>query len=176
VLDYEPLLVLDADLSNRLASELRKRSRDAVSAKELGLAADVLDPQLLRALRESYHSERRWILVTGDDTLPAEHGHVVTETEATVATIHPVYPEAMTEHAWRCDVVHRWAHAMQAQPPGSVRRYAGNGSQVWKPRRRHLRRIAKEGWRPWRPAPPAGEDGGADSGPEATRLRGMNWV
>jgi hypothetical protein len=89
-------------------------------------------------------------LVTGDDTMPAEHGPVLIEMRATVATIHPEQPTHLTQDAWRRDVVHRWAHAFQTQTEANIRRYSGSSSQLWKPRRRHLRAAADHGWSPWR--------------------------
>lgn len=142
--------MIDADLPRRLATELRNRKREAVNLYELGLSHNVLDPDMLQALAEEYRGDRNWTLVTGDDTMPAEHGPVLTEIGATVATIHPEYPKGLTEDAWRRDITHRWAHAMQLQERGTVRRYGANGSRLWRPRRRHLRRIAEEGWTPWR--------------------------
>jgi hypothetical protein len=146
------LLVIDADISKRVATHLMARRRNAVSAAELHLADNVTDPQLLRALAGNYNGVREWVLVTGDDAMPAEHGDVILETRATIATIHPEYPrDEMTEYHWRVDVVHRWAHAMQLQAAQTVRRYSLMGSQVWRPRRRHMRQIALHGWTPWRP-------------------------
>ncbi len=144
------LLVIDASLPKRLAPDLKKRSREAVSAAELGLA-DVKDPDLLRSLAERYNGKREWVLVTGDDAMPAEHGSVIHETAATLATIHPEYPADLTQHAWQIDVVHRWAHAIQEQAAQTVRRYALNGSQVWRPRHRHRRQIREQGWNAWKP-------------------------
>jgi len=82
--------------------------------------------------------------------MPAEHGAVLIETLATIATIHPEHPEGLTQDAWRRDVVHRWAHAFQTQTEANVRRYKSAGSQLWTPRRRHLRAAATKGWKPWR--------------------------
>lgn len=147
--------MIDADVSKRLAGWLNERGRASVAASALNLSQGVKDPDVLRALAAAYNNNQAWVLVTGDDAMPAEHGAVITETAATVATIHPEYPEdEMTEHAWRIDVVQRWAHAMQTQQPQSVRRYSLGGSEVWRPRRRHLRQIALHGWTPWRPAAP----------------------
>ncbi len=141
------LIVVDACLSKRLAAQLRERKRQAVSAASLDLDQH-LDPDLLRELAQR---KRSWVLVTGDDSMPAEHGSVIIETRATIATIHPEYPREMTEHHWRMDVVQRFAHTMQSQEPGTVRRYALNGSVPWTPRRRHVLQIARHGWTPWRP-------------------------
>lgn len=148
------LLVIDADLPKRLAPALGYRNRNAITAAALGLADNVKDPELLRALAANYGGKREWVLVTGDDGMPAEHGEVILETAATIATIHPEYPEGMTQHAWRIDVVQRWAHAMQDQAARTVRRYTLSGSQLWRPRRRHTRQIALQGWTPWSPTVP----------------------
>lgn len=156
--------MIDADLPKRLAPALGNRNRNAISAAALGLADNVKDPELLRALAANYGGKREWVLVTGDDGMPAEHGEVILETAATIATIHPEYPEGMTQHAWRIDVVQRWAHAMQDQTARTVRRYALSGSQVWKPRRRQTRQIALHGWTPWTPSvPTAATRGPAES-------------
>lgn len=149
-------MVIDADLGGRLASRLRDRGRNAVFTGQIGLAIGVEDPDVLRGLRDLYDDED-WVLVTGDDKLPAEHGPVVVETEATIATVDPDYPEGLTEYAWRTDVVQRWAHAIQTQKPRTVRRYSEGGSKVWTPRRRHIALARRHGWTPWRPpadAPP----------------------
>jgi hypothetical protein len=148
------LLVIDADLGGkRLAARLRDRGRRAIYTGQHGLAHDVKDPEVLRGLADLYDDDEDWVFVTGDDKLPAEHGPVVIETRATIATIDPEYPEGMLEYEWRTDIVQRWAHAMQKQPPQTVRRYSENGSKVWRPRRRHVRLIRQHGWTPWKPPP-----------------------
>jgi len=143
----ERLLVIDADLATRIATYLRERGRNARSAAELGLAGHE-DPDLLRALAVLGEA---CTLITGDDAMPAEHGEVIVDTGATIATIHPEHPADVLEHYWRVDVVQRWAHAIQDQRPATVRRYSLSGSQVWRPRRRHLRMIRTHGWTPWQP-------------------------
>jgi hypothetical protein len=142
------LIVVDADLPRRLAGQLRDRGRDAVSAAELSVDR-YKDPDLLRELSARYEA-RLWILVTGDDAMPAEHGDILIETGATIATIHPEHPIGLTQDAWRRDVVHRWAHAFQTQTDANIRRYKSASSQLWAPRRRHLRAAAAAGWKPWR--------------------------
>lgn len=171
------LLVVDANLPKSLAGSIRKRGRDAVSVADLGLSKDVKDPELLRGLAALYDGEREWTLVTGDDAMPAEHGPVIIETHATVATIFPEYPEDVTEHAWNVDVVHRWAHAMQEQNTGTVRRYNLAASVPWRPRRRHIRTIAKKNLNPWRheDAAAAGAiDGGVAPAAHEPRLPGFD--
>jgi hypothetical protein len=150
-LSRERLLVIDADLGKRLAARLRDRGRRAVWTGQIGLADGVKDPEVLRGLVARYGADESWVLVTGDDKMPAEHGPVLTETRATVATIDGIYPAELTEYEWRTDVVQRWAHSMQLQPPNTVRRYSDTGSKVWRPRRRHIHLIRKHGWEPWTP-------------------------
>lgn len=147
----DTLLVVDANLPKPLAGSLKKRARSAVTAAELGLSDNVKDPDLLRGLAELYNGTQEWVLVTGDDAMPAEHRQVIIDTQATIATIFPEYAEGVTEHQWNIDIVQRWAHAMQEQKPCTIRRYGIASSAPWRPRRRHIRTIAKEGLTPWRP-------------------------
>lgn len=145
-------LVIDADLGKRLAARITDRGRAAIYTGALGLAVDVKDPDLLRGLVAHYGQGADWVLVTGDDKMPAEHGPVIRETRATVATIDPEFPDGVLEFEWRTDIVQRWAHAMQKQAPQTVRRYGETGSKIWRPRRRHARLIREYGWTPWRHA------------------------
>lgn len=145
------LLVVDADLGNGLAKRLRDRGRNAIATSQIELAHGVKDPEVLRGLRDRYGGDGSRVLVTGDDKLLAEHGPVISETNATVATIATDYPDGLAEFEWRTDVVQRWAHAMQAQTASTVRRYTDTGSAPWRPRRRHLYLARREGWNPWRP-------------------------
>ena len=50
--------------------------------------------------------------------MPREHRALLREHRVTVAVVH-----ADGEAAKR-ETVHRWAHVMATQPPGSVRRYS----------------------------------------------------
>ena len=129
-------LVIDASLNKRIATELKRRGRDAIALSELQLR-HAKDPELLRALAEHF-AERPWVLVTADDNLPATHADVVSEVNAKIATIDPRRSPtyAMDEDAWGREVAHRWAHMMERQQPGSVRRYSDRGGRKWTPRRR----------------------------------------
>jgi hypothetical protein len=131
------LLVIDEDLAPRLAATLKQRDRNARSVADLGLRRST-DPELLREL-----AGRRglgdWILVTGNDGMPAEHPELFDRLGPTVATIDPRRPQEVSELQWRADVVHRWAHAIQEQENGTVRRYSLARSVIWTPRRRHAR-------------------------------------
>lgn len=136
----ERLLIVDADLPRRLATYLECRGRKARSTASLGLGEGTIDPDLLTRLA-SRVDLGEWVLVTGDDSMPAEHSDLFDRLRPTVATIDPRRPEGLLEIYWRFDVVHRWAHRMQEQPPGMVRRYSLRGSAVWTVRKRH-RRLA----------------------------------
>jgi hypothetical protein len=58
-------LVIDASLNKRIATELKRRGRDAIALSELQLR-HAKDPELLRALADHY-DERQWVLVTADE-------------------------------------------------------------------------------------------------------------
>jgi len=127
-------LVLDANLDKRLAGELRHRGRAAESVYPLG-RAHLKDAELLERLAEIYRPEA-WVLVTGDDRMPADHGDLIRRLGTTVATIDPTHDAEHTFDEWRRDVVHRWANSMQAQEQGTVRRYSLGWHRSWTPRRR----------------------------------------
>jgi hypothetical protein len=131
------LLVIDEDLAPRLASYLNKRGRQARSVADLGLRRST-DPELLRDL-STRAGLGEWVLVTGNDGMPAEHPRLIGELNPTIATIDPRRPDGVKELEWRTDVVHRWAHAMQEQEPGTVRRYSLGRSSTWSPRARHAK-------------------------------------
>jgi hypothetical protein len=130
-------LVVDANLDKRIAGELRHRGRAAVSVHPLGFG-HLKDPELLQRLAELYRPEA-WVLVTGDDRMPADHGELIERLGVTIATIDPVNDAEHQIDEWRRDVVHRWAHVMQEQAQGSVRRYSLRQHRAWAPRRRPRR-------------------------------------
>jgi hypothetical protein len=126
------LLVIDENLTTRLAGELRDRGREARSFGQLGLRG-ATDPDALRRLFALFPD---CVLVTGDDSMPAEHADVIAQVRATLATIDPDRPAGYVQDQWERDVVHRWAHAMQVQGDGLIRRYSLGAHRVWAPRLR----------------------------------------
>lgn len=134
-------LAIDESLSHRLAGRLRERGREARSWKDLGLKG-LNDPQVIRDVHAKLGPEA--VVVTGDDHMPEDHADVIAELRATIAVVAPYNPRRRAwqaqaispEEAWKREIVARWAHAMQTQERGSVRRYSLNGGSVWKPVRR----------------------------------------
>jgi hypothetical protein len=131
-------LVLDENLNPRLATELSRRGRDATRVQELGLRGSA-DPQLLDKLDGQLDT---WVLVTADDALPKSHAEAVQRVRATIATINPEREAGWPLETWRREIVHRWAHAMQEQAAGTIRRYTLRRHGIWRPRRR--RPVAPE--------------------------------
>lgn len=126
----EATLVIDADLNKRIATELKRRGRTAVALSELHLHR-APDPDLLRSVAEHFR-DGPWVLVTGDDSMPAVHAEVIAEVGATLATVDRRRPPAYEDDdAWGCEIAHRWAHVMARQVPGSVRRYGESGGRTW---------------------------------------------
>lgn len=132
-------LVVDADIDKRVATELKCRGRYAVATSELELHREKDEP-LLRALVKQLGSPDNWVLVSGDDAMPDDHAAVLAELGVTLATVDPRRPDEIEEAAWRRDIVHRWAHAMQIQEPGTIRRYSAGRHSLWRPRRSGRRR------------------------------------
>lgn len=132
----EPTLVIDADLNKRIATELKRRGRKAVALSELHLR-HAKDPEVLRSLAAHFGDEP-WVLVTGDDNMPAVHAGVILKVGATLATVDRRRPPGYgrDEDAWGREVVHRWAHLIERQPSGSIRRYSAGGGRRWTRRRR----------------------------------------
>lgn len=154
------LLVIDASLNKRLATELRYRGYAARSLSQLGEhkaqpVAELLDPDLVPYLAERFQG-LDWTLVTADDNMPAEHMEILTAHCVTVATIDPYDEDKLsalhdavptvgdedeighlpaTEDMYQRDTVHRWAHRMTHQPAGSIRRYYWKApSRPWRSR------------------------------------------
>jgi hypothetical protein len=133
-------LYIDESLNPRLAREIKRRGRNALSPGPLRLKGSK-DPDLLRRLFSRYAAA---ILVSGDDHMPEEHADVILEVTGTIAIIDPEFPARYAEEQWQWDVVQRWAHVMQEQKVGTCRRYSLAKSVVWTPRTRKARvRVPK---------------------------------
>jgi hypothetical protein len=134
--------VIDASMDKRIATNLKKRGRRAVSAAEQGWGK-LKDPPLLRALAQLNDP---WVLVTADDRLPFEHAGVVAEVGATIATLDSEWGRICARvgrSIWRVeydhDTVHRWAHVMESQAERSIRRYSITSHALWRSRRKYGR-------------------------------------
>lgn len=126
------LLIVDASLDKRLASELRKRGRNARGGAELNLP--ILDDDLLDAIAAL---DPEAVLVTEDDDMPAEHLVALERTGLTVAIVDPIPAAGFSQAAWPHEVVHRWAHRMEEQAPRTIRRY-NLTNLVWTDRKRRV--------------------------------------
>lgn len=139
----ERVLVIDENLNPRLARELRNRGRRSRAIEDLGLKS-ALDAELIRKVFALFEDP---VLITADDSMPAEHESVLLSVRATVATLRPWHAKAAhvgdwegqthrSEEEWSQEIVHRWAHTMQTQTPGTFRRYGPNSNATWRlPRR-----------------------------------------
>jgi hypothetical protein len=126
------LLFLDEDVPKRLARELSDRGRNAVSIYSEELQG-TLDPDLIRLLAGRHGSDV--ILITANESMPIEHVAVLREFALTVAVIDGMH-EDTHQDAWKRETVHRWAHVMEDQDPGTIRRYSPRSQSPWKRRRR----------------------------------------
>jgi hypothetical protein len=88
---------------------------------------------LLRALAKLPEVEP--VLVTGDDDMPGEHQGLVAQLEVTIATVDGRLGPGWGRQEWKKEIVHRWAHSMQLQTPGTIRRYSVAKHHAWRRRR-----------------------------------------
>jgi hypothetical protein len=119
------LLVVDETLDRRLAEGLRLRGRHAGSAEELGLAG-LADPGLLDAVRALGGDP---VLLTADDGLPGAR-----DADGLTIAVIDVRTGADAGLGPRREAVHRWAHLIAAQRPGSARRYGVARHGAWRAR------------------------------------------
>ena len=140
------VLVIDEDLNPNLARELRNRGRLASTVEDLRLKS-ALDPEVIERVFTYFDDP---VLITGDDGMPAEHASVLAAFNATVATVTPWRKDDAfvgrwegadhrSEEEWEREIVHRWAHTIQAQKRGTIRRYGLTSSAMWRPPRRSRR-------------------------------------
>jgi hypothetical protein len=127
----ERLLFLDEDLDKRLARELRLRGRHAETIYKTDLCGTD-DTPLVAKLDELYGADV--VLVTGNDGMPTENGDGFRVERVALATIDTEHPDGYHLNEWRRENVHRWAHAMQTQAPGTMVRYGGARPRPWRVR------------------------------------------
>jgi len=125
------LIVLDADLPKRLLRELKGRGRTVQSVKHWELP-DRKDPTILAYIAENHPGA---VLVTGDERMPSAHEAALRRAGTTLATVDGRVPIWTNQDQWRRETVHRWAHLIVEQRPGTIRRY-GETSRAWTRRRR----------------------------------------
>ncbi len=127
-------LIIDASLSPRISTELKRRGRDAKSVAEVANRA-LKDPALLSFLASAL-ADQEWTLITADDAMPGEHADIIAEHRITVATVDGHWKHTgYDREAFKWEVVQRHAHKMAEQELGTCRRYGLNGHRVWTPRR-----------------------------------------
>lgn len=127
------LLVIDDSLSKRIATEFKRRGRNALSVSELGLKGEK-DPPLLAHLHDR---DPDCVLITGDDAMPATHAGDLQRFGTTVAVIVPWDSSSgLREPEWERDIAHRWVHLMEEQERASVFRYSRQGRRKWVWRKR----------------------------------------
>lgn len=141
MIDLGRLFVIDESLDMRLASQIEKRGRNARSIDWLGLGSTI-DPPLLRKLHET-HPE--CVLITGDDSMPGEHGELLKRLGLTVATVDGQRDPGWGQSDWKNETVHRWVHVMANQKPGTHRRYNPHRHNPWTFRRGRKRRPPRHG-------------------------------
>lgn len=156
------LLITDEDIAKRISHELKLRGRDATNVYELKIKGKK-DPVVLGALHERF-PDREWVLITADDHLPADHADDVARLRPTLAIMDPQRDPGCTREQWHHEIVHRWAHVIEEQALGTIRRYSASTHVAWTQPRR-VRPVTKK-----RPAPPSDSQGpqkGRAGGPRA---------
>lgn len=127
----QPLrLVLDEDLSWYVARELRARGyRDATSAFEWGIAGrKVEDPLWLYIIARTGIPS---VLVTFDNKMTTVHRAAILRRKSTLAVIDSAGDHlGRRREEYKREVVHRWAHRMQAQAPETRYLYRLNGRKL----------------------------------------------
>lgn len=123
------LIVVDASLSPRIGTELRRRGRPAKSLAELGLQRLKDDP-MLEAL--AHRLSEPYVLLTGDDAMPATHRPMIDATGTTVATIDARWQRSgFEQEAFKFEVSQRWAHKIASQVPLTIVRYSAGTYRPW---------------------------------------------
>lgn len=137
----ERLLIVDESMSSRISTMLGRRGRPTMSHKG-ARTSGLQDVPMLRKLEKI---EEPWVLVTADDKMPSEHAKIIAEIGATIATIDGHWEQLIAQHGlcqttedqFHWETVNRWAHVMQAQQDGEIRRYNPIRHNKWTPRKRY---------------------------------------
>lgn len=124
----ERLLFLDEDLDKRLSRELMARGRRCETIYRTDLQGST-DEALLTALNATYGVDV--VLVTGNDGMPIENGDGFEVGLVAVATVDTEHPDGYHLNEWRREVIHRWAHVIQEQDAGTIRRYGAASHRPW---------------------------------------------
>jgi len=113
-------IVLDENLPWSIAAELKARGCTATSNYALN-GSGLKDPEWLEIVA---HLSPPSVLVTFDNAMPVEHGAWLRSLGVTLAIIDSKsHPDDLTpEQFWR-DVIHRHAHRIARQAPGSWWKY-----------------------------------------------------
>jgi hypothetical protein len=127
-------------MNKRLARELKRRGKSAVTLVSL-LPKGLKDPPLLERLQAKSPD---CVLLTTDDAMPIDHPVEVANTSIAIAIVHPDRESSYTPDQWDAEIVHRWAHRMELQTIGTVRRYTLNGHSPWKVRKRPRPAIVRQ--------------------------------
>ena len=135
------IFITDEDIAKRISHELKLRGRDATNVYELKIKGKK-DPVVLDALHERF-ADRDWVLITADDHLPADHADDVARLRPTLAIMDPQRDAGFTREEWHHEIVHRWAHVIEEQASGTVRRYSASTHVAWNQPRR-IRPVPKK--------------------------------
>jgi hypothetical protein len=93
-------------------------------------------------LRQLARLDYEWVLVTADDSMPLEHGKLIRDVNATIATVDGAKKEPsrvrdiLTPDQFEFETVQRWAHKIAELAAGSVRRFSPTEHHEWTRRRR----------------------------------------
>lgn len=115
-------LILDEDLNRRIVLELRRRGyRDTTSVWDLGLANRSMKDPVWLFILSRYSSPS--VLVTYDNKMPTVHRSDLARRGTTLAVVDNDKRKwaraGLSREEFSREVVHRWAHRMAEQEPGS---------------------------------------------------------
>jgi len=119
-------VILDADVSWKLAGELRRRGRRDATALRWESLDKLKDGALLKRLAAGFEP---FTLVTWDNKMRIVHAQELGYFGSTVAVVSRpgMAGWAQSETSYVRDVVHRWLHRIEAQPAGTVAVYSRAG-------------------------------------------------